>query len=524
MDGRCLDFPDASFAGVFSSGAIEHFGQLADIAAAAYEIGRVLEPGGIAAISTELLIAAPPDAGNPDAPASWPGVVLLDPASLKRYIVAASGLEPVDELDLAVSAATLARSRDLDTVAEEIRRGERHLPHLVLSHRGWTFGSVHLALRKTDRYPAADNAWARPSHALRAEVAAAATAAGERLRHLLTGAPTSAATATAAGAQGSLEIPEVPEVAEIIAPPPAPPPGVLPPLTPDAAFARWDEVRSRAALDAPARGSAPARALGFLRRSLARVRDLGVAWDRERDVLRALLDAVAGQQQQLQALADRITTESTAARADYEAKLAALHAERQNLIASLADLTSRQHSLTARFGALSVRQHGVEEGLVAQSRALLLAEQHLGAGAGAGVAAAGASPLARGLGDILATLERDVPVLAHTAAVEVSAAGPQAEELERSAAAHFGPRLSSRDAVYRFPNDAWLHIDLASNGERPILLANAAGRLAQGGHFLLLTAAGRAHLDPHPHLRPAVQRDFADDQGTALHMLVWEKV
>jgi SAM-dependent methyltransferase len=179
MDGRVLDYPDGCFAGVFSSGSIEHFGDLPDVAAAAFEIGRVLEPGGVATLSTELLIAGPPGAWG------WQHVLLLDGEHLRRYIVDASGLEPIDELETTVSAATLLTERDLSTALRQLAQGEQPLPYLVLRHEGHLFGSVHLALRKTARYPVADNSWARPSERLRAEVAQAAIRAGERLRAVL---------------------------------------------------------------------------------------------------------------------------------------------------------------------------------------------------------------------------------------------------------------------------------------------------------------------------------------------------
>src|SRR5437763_2885613 len=56
MDGRRLEFPDTSFDAVFTISSIEHFGSPRDVARAAREIGRVLRPGGHAAIVTEYLV------------------------------------------------------------------------------------------------------------------------------------------------------------------------------------------------------------------------------------------------------------------------------------------------------------------------------------------------------------------------------------------------------------------------------------------------------------------------------------
>lgn len=179
MDGRVLRYPDDTFDGIFSSGSIEHFGQWADVASAAYEMGRVLKPGGVLTLSTEFLLGGPPGGQG------WPGVTLLfSPDEIRRYIVEASGLELVDEPEFELSRQTLETRRDMVAavadhharVAEkggddyEAEYAEWDFPHLVMAYDGYVFGSVHLALRKTGEYPAADNAWARPSEAVLASI------------------------------------------------------------------------------------------------------------------------------------------------------------------------------------------------------------------------------------------------------------------------------------------------------------------------------------------------------------------
>jgi FkbM family methyltransferase len=172
MDGRCLRYPDDTFDGIFSSGSIEHFGDLQDVANAAYEMGRVLKPGGVLSLSTEFSLGGPPGG------IGWPGLTLLFSAeNLRRFIIDASGLEPVDDLREEVSEATLATPRDLTLEIEEhLKRaaegasGDHRdaydawgFPHVLLVHEGYVFTSVHLALRKTDDYPRVPNQWARPS-------------------------------------------------------------------------------------------------------------------------------------------------------------------------------------------------------------------------------------------------------------------------------------------------------------------------------------------------------------------------
>jgi glycosyltransferase involved in cell wall biosynthesis/SAM-dependent methyltransferase len=534
MDGRVLDFPDDTFAGIFSAGAIEHFGSLADIAAAAYEMGRVLAPGGIASLSTEYLLAGPPGPG--DAPGEYvagaTGMLLFTAERLRRYIVEASGLEPVDEMETEVSAATLATARELLDAGRQIHHGERKLPHLVLSHQGRVFGSVHLALRKTARYPAADNSWARPSAALRQEVARAATAAGVRLSGRLSGEPPPTPGAAAAPA---------PVAPASLAPAPsgasgAPTAdgaaiptggGAATPATGaraagrEAAFARWDEVHGRAALRAPASGLAPARAWGFLRRTARRIRDLGVAGDRERALLRVILDEMTADDRTARldaALAALARVEGEVAR------LGDLNAERQDLHGLLHDISTRQNTLTARLANLAVRQNLSEESLRGHSHSLLTVEQMLPRQEPAQDNGAGGGPAAEHVARLLTALERELPALARGGAIEVSAGGPHGGELRSAAEAHFGARLAAHGPAGGFPHDAWLHIDLSPEGGYPILLDNAASRLARGGLFLLVTAAGRRPEARHPALRPAGEHDLTALLGVPAQALIWERV
>ncbi|MGI8809106.1 MAG: FkbM family methyltransferase [Acidimicrobiales bacterium] len=175
MDGRRLLYPDDTFDGIFSSGSIEHFGDFFDVAAAAYEMGRVLKPGGVLSLSTEFKLAGPPGG------IGWPGSTLLFSAEdLQRFIVEASGLESVDELRPGVSDATLSTPRDITRVIDDRRVRQvggpdaplsdattwDDRPHIVLLHDGYVFTSVHLTLRKTERYPVPANAWARPTAAM----------------------------------------------------------------------------------------------------------------------------------------------------------------------------------------------------------------------------------------------------------------------------------------------------------------------------------------------------------------------
>jgi len=177
MDGRLLHYPDNTFDGIFSAGSIEHFGSWQAIAASAYEMGRVLKPGGVIAISTEYRINGPSAGG-------WDGLRFMSSEDIRRYIVEASGLEPVDELRTTLSQATLATNMLQSDIVADFeahlanqkrfpRVGEvtfSRYPHIVVTEDRYMFTSVHLALRKTASYPASQNAWAKPSEQLIAEI------------------------------------------------------------------------------------------------------------------------------------------------------------------------------------------------------------------------------------------------------------------------------------------------------------------------------------------------------------------
>lgn len=172
MDGRDLRHPDDTFDGVFSGGWINHVGDLEDVANAAYEMGRVLKPGGALSLALAYRVAGPPGG------IGWPGSnLLLSAEEIKRFVVEASGLEPVDELSTALSDATLATPRDLSLALDHTpdalarRPDDQPSPHLLQVHMGYVVTSVHLTMRKTASYPARSNRWARPREATRQRIA-----------------------------------------------------------------------------------------------------------------------------------------------------------------------------------------------------------------------------------------------------------------------------------------------------------------------------------------------------------------
>jgi SAM-dependent methyltransferase len=165
MDARALEFPDASFDAVYSLSSIEHFGSPRDIRRAAAEIGRVLRPGGVAFVVTELLVRLHP---LDTAPADFARRVVslgrhrrqatplrrsyLDDAfkrgELERRIVRASGLEPIQPLDLTLSAESWTNLARYGEDSEILTPSGSFYPHILLQVSRSVFTSVALALQK----------------------------------------------------------------------------------------------------------------------------------------------------------------------------------------------------------------------------------------------------------------------------------------------------------------------------------------------------------------------------------------
>lgn len=164
MDGRALDFPDASFDVVFSVSSIEHFGGPADIARGASELGRVLRPGGHAVIITECFVRRHPLSAAPvdfairvaslgrlrrrATPRRRAGVDVLTARELDRWIVRPSGLNLLQPLDRTVSAASYENVTRLRTGREPEPATGRFYPHVLLEFRRSLFTSVCLVMEK----------------------------------------------------------------------------------------------------------------------------------------------------------------------------------------------------------------------------------------------------------------------------------------------------------------------------------------------------------------------------------------
>jgi SAM-dependent methyltransferase len=130
MDGRHLEFPDASFDVSYSLSSIEHFGGLEGAAQTMKEMARVLKPGGVLALATEYVISGPPHEET------------FQPDEI-RHLIAASGLTLVEPIDEAVYRRYQARPVMLQVDPYQS-------PHMTVQLDDTVFTSVMLFLRKQE--------------------------------------------------------------------------------------------------------------------------------------------------------------------------------------------------------------------------------------------------------------------------------------------------------------------------------------------------------------------------------------
>jgi len=133
MNALELQFPANTFDFVFSFSSIEHFGGHGAAALAMQQIARVLKPGGVACIATELIIN---DGRNYE---------FFRPEEIEPCFVKLSGMEMVEPLDLHVDDELIAKPVHFDF--EPGYQGDTG-PHTSVACGNLTFTSIEFFLRK----------------------------------------------------------------------------------------------------------------------------------------------------------------------------------------------------------------------------------------------------------------------------------------------------------------------------------------------------------------------------------------
>jgi SAM-dependent methyltransferase len=144
MDGRRLDFPDATFDFVWSCSSIEHFGGHTGSAEAMQEIERVLKPGGVASVITEFVLPEPRSDSLTPFDAEY-----FNARCVHDYLVASvPALRLVEPLDLTVPRYYVDRAVHLPEESAAPHGVDK--PHIVLrTESGVLVTSILLFLRKS---------------------------------------------------------------------------------------------------------------------------------------------------------------------------------------------------------------------------------------------------------------------------------------------------------------------------------------------------------------------------------------
>jgi SAM-dependent methyltransferase len=129
-DGCALPFRGGSYDVVYSLSSIEHFGGHERASRAMREMCRVLRPGGVACVATELVLEGGPH----------PAYFTLQ--DLEEFVIRSSGMvlvEPVSEL-----------RPPAEFLDDPVKLPEEYLrtPHIVLQDGQWKFTSVCLFMVK----------------------------------------------------------------------------------------------------------------------------------------------------------------------------------------------------------------------------------------------------------------------------------------------------------------------------------------------------------------------------------------
>ncbi|HUP22820.1 MAG TPA: glycosyltransferase [Thermoanaerobaculia bacterium] len=223
---------------------------------------------------------------------------------------------------------------------------------------------------------------------------------------------------------------------------------------------RWNHVRARSGLEVASSGNVLARAGGFMKRTAQRIRDLGISGDRLRDLLVALVDR--------QVVLD-----------DQQARLGQV----------LARLREDFAMLERRF---DMREENGSSEVLERSESLSEGSDGVPVASGPTWDAVASTDWLgpTEMSALLRELEELVPALATCGSIELSFACAWSEDLLEVALRRFGDRIASVVvAGYRFPNDAWIVVDLGRGWPSAQLLDCAGSRLAPGGCLVLVTRA-----------------------------------
>lgn len=142
-DTRDLRYETGSFDAVFSLSSLEHFGDHDDVMRAVAEMHRVLKPGRLLCLSTELRLRGP----GP----GLPRVLMFSEHELLELFGEDNHWQPIDQPDFAVAAETLFSVQDFAESAADVTHHVEREGRVVFHRLDWS-NYPQLALREGERW------------------------------------------------------------------------------------------------------------------------------------------------------------------------------------------------------------------------------------------------------------------------------------------------------------------------------------------------------------------------------------
>jgi hypothetical protein len=118
---------------------------------------------------------------------------------------------------------------------------------------------------------------------------------------------------------------------------------------------------------------------------------------------------------------------------------------------------------------------------------------------------------------IISRLEQNIPILAQST-VDISIQGTHAETTLLAVAGHFTGRLGPVQP------GVWYHVDHTANWRRTILFQNALHKVRPGGYFVVITDHVDEQVEQQEGFALVAKEIFHEDGGYQIQALVWQRV
>jgi SAM-dependent methyltransferase len=158
MSGTDIHFEDNTFDAIFSYSSIEHFGTRKAVLECMKEIERVLKPGGVASIATEIFVGTESEKlyRYRKKDSQFPYNLLrghykifseiFTRDELDRYLLSSTNMKLLYPIDFSIDLNDLAGAVKFPVTKEY--NYDQNITHIFLDMNGMLWGSIHISLIK----------------------------------------------------------------------------------------------------------------------------------------------------------------------------------------------------------------------------------------------------------------------------------------------------------------------------------------------------------------------------------------